>query len=248
MRPTPFTINSLWNIALGFPQHGMAYFCTMAFELPLAEEKVKRQQVIALHLIVTFILIATGAFLLLIQYLLNSLSGNEREAFDRLTLPVAWGTVVLIGGFLLLAALLFRAKWLMEKKTNSVLRIVELAVMLIFASFAAMHHLMIPAAIYGLVAAAILFAIYWESVSDNTLYIVIDERGIKLPLTSRKRFLEWWEVENVLLRFGVLTIDCHDNRLFQWNIKAINFDKENFQRFCTEHIGESKEKRTKYVW
>lgn len=220
----------------------------MAFELPLTEEKVKRQQVIALHLIVTFILIATGAFLLLIQYLLNSLSGSERDAFARITLPVAWGSVVLLAGGLLLGALLFRSKWLMEKKTNSVLRIVELAVMLIFASFAAIQGLAVPAAIYGIVAAAILFAIYWESVADNTLYIRIDERGIKLPLTSRKRFLEWWEVENVLFRFGVLTIDCHDNRLFQWNIKSISFDKESFQRFCNEHIADSREQRKKYVW
>jgi hypothetical protein len=220
----------------------------MVFELPLAEEKVKRQQVITLHLIVTFILLATGALLLLIQYLLNSLSGDQREAFNRLTLPTAWGSVVLLAGVALLGLLLFKNKWLTDRKPNRILRIVELGVLLCFASFAAMQQLIVPAVIYGIVAAAILFAIYWESVSDNTLYIHLDERGIRLPLTSRKRFLEWWEVENVILRFGVLTIDCHDNRLFQWNIKTISFDKEEFQRFCNEHIAESKEKRKKYVW
>lgn len=220
----------------------------MVFELPLAEEKVKRHQVISLHLIVTFTLIASGAFLAFIQYLINSLSGDQRAVFTQLTLPTAWGSAILLSGFGLLAVLLFKSKWLTDKKANRALRIVELAVLLCFASFAAMVGLTVPAAVYGLIAAAILFAIYWESVSDNTLYIHIDERGIRLPLTSRKRFLEWWEVENVLLRFGVLTIDCHDNRLFQWNIKTISFDKDAFQRFCMEHIAESKEKRKKYVW
>lgn len=220
----------------------------MVFELPLAEEKVKRHQVISLHLIVAFTLIATGAFLAFVQYLIDSLSGDQRAVFTQLTLPTAWGSAILLVGFGLLAVLLFKSKWLTEKKTNRMLRIVELAVMLCFASFAAMVGLKVPVAVYGLIAAAILFAIYWESVSDNTLYIHIDERGIRLPLTSRKRFLEWWEVENVLLRFGVLTIDCHDNRLFQWNIKTISFDKESFQRFCTEHIAESREKRKKYMW
>ena len=220
----------------------------MVYELPLAEEKVKRQQVITLHLIVTFTLIATGAFLLLVQYMLHSLSGDKRQAITQLTLPSGSGIIVLISGILLFILLIFKNAWVTEKKNNRVLRIAELAVLLCFASFAAMNDLMIPAAIYGIVAGAILFAIYWESVSDNTLYIHIDEKGIRLPLTSRKRFLEWWEIENVLLRFGVLTIDCYDNRLFQWNIKTISFSKEDFQRFCSEHIAQSREKRKKYAW
>lgn len=220
----------------------------MVFELPLSEERVKRQQMITLHLIVTFTLIATGAFLLLIQYMLNSLSGDQRKALSHLSIPGGWGLLVLASGFLLLFLIIFKNRWLTEKKTTWILRIVELAVLLSFASFAAIKNLMLPAVIYGIVAGAILFAIYLESVSDNTLYIYVDGKGIKLPLTSRKKFLEWWEVQNVVFRFGVLTIDCYDNRLFQWNIKQMSFDKEGFQRFCNEQIAENKEKRKKYAW
>lgn len=220
----------------------------MFFELPLTEEKIKRQQVITLHLIVTFLLIATGVFLLLLQYFINSLSGSQRAALITFTIPNAAGTIILFCGLLMTALLIFRHGWLIEKRVNRMVRIAELLVLLCFASFAAINSLMVPAIIYGIAAGAILFAIYWESVSDSTLYIHVNERGIKLPVTSRKRFLEWWEVENVLLRFGVLTIDCCDNRLFQWNIKAISFDKESFQRFCTKHISESREMRKKYVW
>jgi len=220
----------------------------MVFELPLTEEKVKRQQVIALHLIVSFTLVTTGVFLILIQYLVNSLSGDERAAFSFLMLPAGVGLLVLLAGIALTVLVISKSVWLTGKKANKYMRIAELVVLLAFAAFALSKGFKIPAVIYGLVSAAILFAFYWESVSDNTLYITIDERGIKLPVTSRKRFLEWWEVEQVLLRFGVLTIDCCDNRLFQWNIHSTGFDKENFQRFCMERIAESKEKRKKYAW
>ncbi len=220
----------------------------MVFELPLTEEKVKRQQVITLHLIVSFTLLLTGAFLMLIQYLINSLSGAQRAVFNTLSLPVAWGSAIFVTGLGLLGLLIFRNSLVTTKNTNRILRITELGLLLCFASFAAIHKLTVPAIIYGIVSAAILFALYWESVSDNTLYIRVDERGIRLPLTSRKRFLGWWEIENVLLRFGVLTIDCYDNRLFQWNIRSISFDKEHFQRFCSEHIAAGKEKRKQYEW
>jgi len=220
----------------------------MVFELPLSEEKGKRRQVITLHLIVVFALVATGAFLLLLQYMLGSLNGDRRAALTDITLPGGTGVFILLLGVSLLAVLIFRNRWFTARKVNRIFRIIELAVLLIFASFAALHHLVLPAAIYGIIAAAILFAIYWESVSDNTLYITVDERGIRLPVTSRKRFLQWWEVENVLLRFGVLTIDCHDNRLFQWNIQTISFSKDQFQRFCTEHITAGRENRKKFVW
>lgn len=220
----------------------------MNFELPLAEEKVKKQQVVALHLIVAFTMIGSGAFLLLIQYLLKSLSGDIRADLLNFSFSGAWGAGIIIIGLLFLFLVIFKSSMLTEKETNRLLRIGELLVMLFFTGFAAIHNLLVPSLIYGLIAAAILFGIYWESVSDNTLYIKIDERGIRLPINSRRRFLEWWEVENVLLRFGILTIDCYDNRLFQWDIKTINFDKEDFQRFCSSHISENRKKRKNYAW
>src|SRR5690606_8028561 len=113
------------------------------------EEKVTRQQEITLHLIVKFNLIETGGFLLLLQYVINSLSGDQRDAFLKLTLPTTWGFLILVACFTLLSLLLFKNKWVIEKSTNRILRIVELAILLCFASFAAMHDLVIPAAIYG---------------------------------------------------------------------------------------------------
>jgi hypothetical protein len=220
----------------------------MHFDLPLAEEKVKQRQVITLHLIVSFTLMATGIFLLLLKTFLNTLPLDKVAALMSFTISKAWGISILVTGLLLMTMILTKSKWLLQKKVNRNVRAVELVIILCLASFAAINELLTPAILYGLIGGAILFAIYWEGVSDNTLYIHINEKGIKLPLTSRKKFLEWWEIDQVLLRFGILTIDCHDNRLFQWNIKSLNFDKEDLKRFCTEHIAASKKKRKTYAW
>ena len=198
----------------------------MHFDLPLAEEKVKQRQVITLHLIVSFALMTTGLFLLLLKSFFSTLPAEKVASLMSFTISKGWGIVILLAGMGLMAVILAKSRWLTDKKVNRTVRAVELMVILSLSAFAVMNELYTPALLYGLIAAAILFAIYWESVSDNTLYIHINDKGIKLPLTSRKKFVEWWEIEQVLLRFGILTIDCHDNRLFQWNIGSVNFDKE----------------------
>lgn len=215
--------------------------------MALAEEKVKRQQVITLHLVVSFTLVITGVFVLLWRYFTTGLPA-DKAALIGFSLPGWLGSACLMGGLLLLGFILFRSQTFLNRIPNRNIRAAELLVLLCFASYAAIHGFLLPALIYGVLSGALFFAIYWESVSDNTLYIGVDERGIRLPVTARKRFLAWHEVESVLLRFGILTIDCYDNRLFQWNIKTITFDKDQFQKFCLEHIMTHKEKHKQLEW
>ena len=220
----------------------------MQFELPLAEEKVKRRQVITLHLIVGFTLITTGLFLLLLKVYLGSIPESTAATLLRFDISVGWAVLIGLAGAGLLSTVLTKSQWLLKQNVNRNMRLLEIAIVFVLCLFAAFNELPVPATLYGVILAASLFAIYWEGVSDTTLYIQFNDKGIRLPLTSRKKFIEWWEIERVLLKFGIITIDCHDNRLFQWNIKTVNFDKEDFQRFCTEQIAENKEKRKKYEW
>ncbi len=220
----------------------------MNFALPLVEEKVKKQHIITLHLIVTFILIATGAFLLMLHYLLKALPADKKATLTTLSVGPGWGIGVILAGIALLIIVISKSKWLLKKNNNRTVRAFELLLLLCFASLAAMHSIFVPAAIYGVAAAATLFAIYWESVSENSLFIHIDNEGVRLPVTSRKRFLNWGEVEQVLLRFGILTIDCSDNRLYQWNIKAEALNQEGFQQFCNEQIAQNKVNKKKNDW
>ena len=224
----------------------------MHFEFPLAEERVKRKQVISLHLVVTFALIATGVFLLLVQYLIDHLPVAGQEGYQMALASYngsgMLGMVSLGLGILLPVFLVLRKSWFSGKKTNQALRITELLLMVTLGTMAAVHGFMIPALIYAMITGAILFAIYWESITDNILYVHINEDGVRLPPTCRKKHLHWNEVEQVIYRFGILTIDCYDNRLFQWNIRETSFDKSDFNAFCTEHIARNKRSQKELAW
>ncbi|MCD6064656.1 MAG: hypothetical protein K0R82_2567 [Flavipsychrobacter sp.] len=203
----------------------------MTFELPLTEARVKPHQVTALHLLAGLVMTGCGAILSLVQ-----------------TPARTWSIALLVAGLLLLGIALMRNKWIRQPKINRLFRIGELMVLLCLASYFALKGFNIPAAMCGVLGAAILFAIFWEQQSGTTVSVHIDDNGIRLPLTSRKRSLSWPEVEQVLLRFGTLTINCQDNRLFQWTVGAITFDKDAFEKYCNTQIEEGKLKRDPNDW
>ncbi|HXS37063.1 MAG TPA: hypothetical protein VN721_10210 [Flavipsychrobacter sp.] len=203
----------------------------MTFELPLTEEKVKSHQITALHLVSALAFLGTGAI------------------FYWLYTPVKkWGAALLIIGVLLLLVTIIKNKWLIKPYTNRIFRILELMIFLCLVSFLYLHHIWVATIMFGILSAAILFAIYWEGISGNSLKISVSADGIKLPITSRKRFIEWHEVEKILLKYGTFTVDCHNKRLFQWNIQGVNFDEEIFESFCNNQIEGNKSKRRNDDW
>lgn len=216
----------------------------MNFELPLAEEKTKRQQVITLHLIVSFILMTTGGFVWFAQYMVSSFPPEDRVKIVSFFIPHIYSFGFVLLGFLLLGFTIFKNKWLLQKKVNRLFRIAEFLLILVFALFCIYHHINVPSVIYSVLCCVILFAIYWEGAAKEMLYVNIDETGIHLPATSRKRFLDWKEIEHVIVRFQILTIDCYDNRLYQWNLKPSDLDDEIFDAFCKAQIENHKNNKT----
>lgn len=203
----------------------------MVFELPLTEQRVKTHQVTALHLLVALASIGAGAVL------------------SYFYAPAAtWGIVLLVIGVLLLLTAMFRNKWILQKNVNRVVRVFELMLMLCLASFAAIQKWTPPAIMFGVLSAAVLFAIVWENQGDGSLKIFVDEEGVKLPVTSRRRFVAWMDIDQLLYRFGTLTVNCADNRLFQWTIGTTDFDKQQFERFCEQQIEAGRAKRDKNDW
>jgi hypothetical protein len=217
----------------------------MSFELPLKGERSGRKHATTLHLVVIFTFFATSIFLFTIKGIIQRLPAESQDKFLPLSMPTIIPVSIIALASFLLAMVVYKNSWVNSKPASVWVRAIELAFVLCFAGFAIHYNLTYPAVLYGIVSAAILFAIYWEGITDNILYISVDERGIRFPITSKKKFLPWHDVQNVLLRFGILTIDCYDNRLFQWNLREINFNKEDFQKFCTEHISLSKDRREK---
>jgi len=199
----------------------------MTFELLLAEGKVKPQQITALHLLSAFAIIGSGS----IFYFFS----------DQLKW---WGAGLLVLGLLLAFTAMFRNKWLLNPERNRTFRILELMAALCLASFMAINRMWVPVAMFGILAVVILLAFYWEKGSGEQ-HVYISEEGIKLPFSSRKRFIDWREVDSVLYRYGTLTVECEGNKLYQWSIKKTRFERDEFERFCAKQAEANRSKRVK---
>ena len=206
-------------------------FASMVYDLPVDEEKVKPHQVTTLHLVCSMAFIAAGAIIFRYNFVITT-----------------WGLVLLLTGVLLLVLTIAKNKWMLGNRVNPVVRMAELAIALWMAIYSLTQQWKFPAGIFGVLSAVIIFALYWERNRGSKLIVRIDDEGVKLPLTSRKRFLPWTELEQVVLRFGTLSIDCVDNHLFQWNIPGLEVDAERFDDFCKAKVEENRSKRKNNDW
>jgi len=202
----------------------------MVFDLPLVDEKIKPHQVTTLHLISALAFTGTGAIIAVYNYVITY-----------------WGVALLIAGILLLGATIFKNKWITSSKVNPAIRIIELIIALTVAIYAATQHWKFPIGMFSVLAAALIFSLYWERKAGSTLFVHVDEKGLRLPVV-RRRFVPWVDVEEVLLRFDTLTINLADNHLFQWNIAAANIDSEIFEAFCSAKVEENRGKRRNDEW
>lgn len=212
----------------------------MQFEIPIIEERGKKSYIITLHLLVCFLLIVTGIFEVLLHLFFAKTAGAK---FPHFTLLKIGGVLTFILGLALLSIIIFKNKWLIKPTVNKTLRITEFIIFISFALVAWNYDVQYPALIFGITAAALLYGLYWENQAIDKK-VIIGEKGISLPKAGRN-FLHWQEVQRVLLRHGIITIDCLDNHLFQWNIQSFSFDEEIFSEFCKAQIAAGVKDRKK---
>ncbi len=213
----------------------------MDFKLELVEERVKPHQVTALHLIAALTLTGTGGLCFLIRTYAPVLPLPDNTVLMA-------GTLFLLSGLFLLGIILLRNKWLLNPHINHIFRIIELTMLSAGAFFFMLFQWWIPAAMAGIVSLTLAFSLFWEKGKNRRQHITINEKGIRLPPASRRKQLSWPEVERVMLRFGVLTVDCLHNRLMQWNVQEAGFDRETFEAWCTTQIETGKDKRIQNNW
>jgi hypothetical protein len=203
----------------------------MVYDLPVEEEKVKLHQVTALHLVCAFAFIGTGVIIAVYNY----------------TIPM-YGGALLVAGIVLLGLTILKNKWLTGRKVNFICRILEVLIAAWVAIYSAVQHWKFPEGIFAAISLAVLFAMYWEQATSGKLSILVGDDGVKLPVTSRKRFIPWTEIEQVSLRFGTLSIECIDDRLFQYSLSIPNSDDEVFEAWCVARVDENKSKRIVDDW
>ena len=203
----------------------------MAYEIQLVEEKVKQQQVTALHLICALAFIGAGVIIFVYNYVIPY-----------------WGLGLLLAGALLLAASMARNKWVTTPRHNVVIRMAELAIAAAVAIYSAAQQWSLPIGIFAVLGAVVAFALYWEGKMTKPKMVAVGDEGISLPVASRRRFIPWTEIEQVLLRFGTLSIDCVDNTLFQWNVQEGAAGEADFEAFCKQQIESHRAGRKNNDW
>lgn len=195
----------------------------MKYELPVAGRKVKPQQVTALHLFSALAFIGTGAIIFVYNFQITY-----------------WGLALMTLGVLLAIVVIARNRVVTHGKANMLFRGLELGVSLALMALSLKEQWKFPIAIFSMLSAALLFSLYWERDASEQLLVVIDEGGIRLPATSRRRHIPWAEVEQVLIRFGILSIDCRNNMLYQFSLSAEIADATAIERASDNWIEQNK--------
>lgn len=204
----------------------------MAFDLPVKGDKVKPQQITALHLFCGLAFIGTGAIIYVYNFEITY-----------------WGLALLLAGMLLSLLTIVKNRLIIRPPLNIVVRAAELLISVALLMLSLKEQWKFPIGIFSVLSAAILFSLYWERTAGQQLYIHVDEQGIKMPVTSRRRHIAWWDVEEVLLRYGVLSVDCIDNKLYQADLAAnANIDSVKFEAYCKAMVDANIEKRVKNNW
>lgn len=223
----------------------------MTFEIPLAEQKIKPHQITALHLMIGFALIASGAFIIFVfsSMMLTPFKWEPlpKDAEVNIHATLLFEYIMLGTGTAILFISLFRNKWLMKPRNNRIIRMLELWICMTLAIFSGLMAASVIAVIFGILTFAIIYSFYAENTGGQQPAVVIDENGISLRMNVR-RHINWAETEKVLLRHGTLTISCLDNRLYQWITTQNNIDITNFEAFCNAQIEAAQKDRKKYDW
>lgn len=205
----------------------------MEYILYLKDNKVKQQHIITAHLIAVFVLLVVGVFFELASFVVKKI--NLSVAINNSSL-MQIGTSTIIISLVILAATIFKTKWMMKPKIGLFFRVFEISIIGILSMYFFQLNLPTPAILLLLEIGMIVFALFWENQSDQMLKVLLSETGILLPMTSRKKKLQWSEVDQVLVRFNTVTINCADNRLFQWVLYNQDIDIEGLHQFSKQQI------------
>lgn len=203
----------------------------MLFDLPVSGTKVKSQQLTALHLFCGLAFLGTGA----IMYVYN---------FER----TGQGLSLFFLGLTLLGVTIIKNRWITSRKVNRLVRVGELLVATAIALLSYKEQWKFPIFIFTVLVAVIAFSLYWERDAGQQLLVSVDDTGIHLPVTSRKRFVKWEEADQVILRYGVLSIDCLDNKLYQFDVSASEASETAFNAFCAAQVEAHISKRRTDGW
>lgn len=87
---------------------------------------------------------------------------------------------------------------------------------------------------------ALVLVIHWildKFISKEPKY-QIDEFEIKITQLFTEKIFLWADVQNVIFKDGLLTVDFKNNRILQHTVRSkdTEFDEKSFNRFCISRL------------
>jgi hypothetical protein len=202
----------------------------MQYHLPLANSGTKPHQIKFRHRFVALAQILAGCFIFAFQKDIQIL-----------------GILMAADGLGIFLLSVFASKQFVRPHYNLWLSIYELAIAMIAAIYFLTQKNFSPTAIFTAMSIYIAYALMNDHLL-NTRSIYIGEKGIKNPYSARNRFIGWEEIEDFAFKFNTVTVNCLDNRMYQWDVLPFHGDTETVEQFCEKQILTHHEKRIQNNW
>lgn len=222
----------------------------MQFILPLVDEGRSQRHATTLHVMLAFLLFGIGIAGIALFFGFTVLSKNfiTHGAYNSFLL---FGIACLLVSIILLILSIYQKTWLRQKRNNFMFRLIELALLAISSVLFFINGWMMPALLFAGMIGVIVFAIIRERRGLATGHVLIDDLGITINSDSRTKKLPWPEIDNLIFRFGILTIECKDNTLIQRNIAKLDItqtDIAELPAFASTQIASGKLARPVNDW
>ncbi len=114
-----------------------------------------------------------------------------------------------------LGIVIFKGALLKQLQINQVLRLFEVGFLGVAANYFYTMQLILPMAIFGVVALFILVLMLLENKVFSERFIELNEQEIIFPQLLNKRKIPWQNITGVVLRFHVLTLEMKDDSFVQ---------------------------------
>jgi len=199
----------------------------MNYQIPIKTEGPKRNHVLAFHIFSGLLFIAIGAVAFLSPLVLGVAQANQGD-LNIIYNMINWiGLAYVILGFVIILLTIMRSKKILRTKENMLLRIIEISGLAIIVLYSILQQWWLPAAYSGAGLAGLILGLYFEYGNKAKKYLIIDDNGILIQKSGMSKKILWQDINNIIYKNKIFTIDCRDNKLFQLNIPDTDYFEQN---------------------
>jgi len=196
--------------------------------VPVIHNRIKNNQVTALHLM-------AGLLLLVLGFITWIRPSEIKIIHHELLRDI--GVLYLLFGLALIIISVFFNKKIIQSKKNTALRFLELLAFLPVIFYTLSQKWYLPFAYSTAAFIGIVFAYFWEKGAAGAFYIYINPKGISLPRFGSDKQILWRDIQTVIFKHDLITINCRNNKVFQFQIKMDKFQvTPQLRSFCTSQV------------